>query len=527
MKGSRVELFERIRRDHREEGLSVRALAIRHQVHRRTVRQALDDAVPPARKTPERDCPALGAGHRATVRGWLEEDRTAPRKQRHTARRVWQRLVEEHGAQVAESTVRAFVAEVHRELGTGTSLVSVPQTHPPAEEAEVDFGEFKAWIAGTLTRLWMFVLRLSHSGKAVHVAYANESQESFLDGFVIAFETLQGVPVRVRLDNLKPAVIRVLLGRERLENQRFTALRSHFGFDAFYCQPGIEGAHEKGGVEGEVGRFRRRHLTPVPRVDSLAELNALLAAADQADDERRIAARIETVGAAAARERPLLRPLPHGSLDITAALSCRVDPKSRICVRQSYYSVPVRLSGRKVTVRLGARNLQAFDGRALVASHVRSLHKGTEDLVLDHYLEVLLRKPGALPGATALAQARASGAFTEGHQRYWDTARRRLGDGAGTRALIEVLLLHRTLPTEAVLAGLDAAIRLERVDANLVAVEARRHLEVATTTTTAAAVDAVFDRLGSVLPIGADRAAARPAPTLAGYDQLLTTEAIR
>ena len=133
--------------------MSVRALATRHRVHRRTVRQALGDAVPPGRKTPERECPALGA-HKATVRRWLEEDRTAPRKQRHTARRVWQRLVEELGAQVSESTVRAFVGEVRRELGTGTGLVTVPQTHRPAEEAEVDFGEFKVWIAGTLTRLF-------------------------------------------------------------------------------------------------------------------------------------------------------------------------------------------------------------------------------------------------------------------------------------------------------------------------------------------------------------------------------------
>jgi transposase len=172
-----VELFERIRRDRREEGLSVRALATRYRVHRRTVRQALADAVPPPRKTPARECPALGP-HKATVRRWLEEDRQAPRKQRHTARRVWQRLVAEHGAQVSESTVRAFVAQVRSELGTGTGVVTVPQTHPPAAEAEVDFGEFQAWVAGVLVRLWMFVLRLSHSGKAVHVAYANQSQES-------------------------------------------------------------------------------------------------------------------------------------------------------------------------------------------------------------------------------------------------------------------------------------------------------------------------------------------------------------
>jgi len=508
----------------------VRALATRHRVHRRTVRQALGDAVPPGRKTPERECPALGA-YKATVRRWLEEDRTAPRKQRHTARRVWQRLVEELGAQVSESTVRAFVGEVRRELGTGTGLVTVPQTHRPAEEAEVDFGEFKVWIAGTLTRLWMFVLRLSYSGKAVHVAYANETQESFFDGLVTAFDRLEGVPARVRLDNLKPAVIRVLLGRERLENPRFVALRSHFGFDAFYCQPGIEGAHEKGGVEGEVGRFRRRHLTPVPKVASLAELNALVAAADAADDARRVAARTETVGQAAARELPLLRSLPDVSFDVTAALSCRVDGKARVCVRQSYYSVPVRLAGRRVAVRLGARSLDVLDGTRVVATHVRSLHKGTEDLVLDHYLEVLARKPGALPGATALAQARAAGVFTGTHQRYWDAARRRLGDGAGTRALIEVLLLHRTLPADAVLAGMHAALGVGRVDANLVAVEARRHLEGArcqARQTGAAAVDAVLDRPGQqVVPIGAHRADVRAAPTLAGYDALLAAGGAR
>jgi transposase len=541
---SKVELFERIRRDSRLEGLSIRGLARRHGVHRRLVREALASAVPAERKTPQRTPTALTAAHRATVRGWLVEDRAAPPKQRHTARRVWQRLVDEHDAQVAESTVRGFVAEVRRELSGGTGLVMVPQTHPPAEEAEVDFGEFKAWVAGALVRLWMFVLRLSHSGKAVHVAYANETQESFFDGFVTAFDTLGGVPGRVRCDNLKPAVIRVLLGRARLENERFVVLRSHYGFDAFYCQPGPEGAHEKGGVEGEVGRFRRRHLTPLPAVASLAELNALLAAADADDDARRIAARAETVGQAAARELPLLSPLPVDRLDISAQLSCRVDPKSRVCVRQSYYSVPVRLAGRKVTVRLGAREVRVLDGARVVATHVRSLHKGTEDLVLDHYLEVLARKPGALPGATALAQARTTGAFTGLHQRYWDLARRRLGDAAGTRALIAVLLLHRTLPAAAVTAGITAALAGDRIDADLVAVEARRHLErtrqptnatataaTATTAGTAGTALAPVEVLGGARPPGGVRAGGgedpRPAPSLAGYDELLAAGGAR
>lgn len=512
MKGrSRVEQFEGIRRDRREEGLSIRALADRHGVHRRAVRQALNNAVPPSRRTPVRVAPVLGP-HAATVRRWLEEDSAAPRKQRHTARRVWQRLTEEEGARVAESSVRALVAQLRAELSAHTRLVTVPQTHPPAAEAEVDFGEFRAWIDGTLTKLFMFVLRLSHSGKAVHVAYANQAQESFLDGHVAAFAALGGAPGRIRYDNLKPAVIRVLLGRQRWEHPRFVALRSHYGFDSFYCEPGIAGAHEKGGVEGEIGRFRRRHLTPVPRVASLAQLNEAMAAADAADDARRIAARAETIGAAATRELPLLRPAPAEPFDVSVLLSCRVDTKARVCVRQSYYSVPARLVARRVTVALGARDVRVLvDGRC-VAVHVRSLHKGTEDLLLDHYLEVLTRRPGALPGATALAAARASGAFSAIHQTYWSQARRRLGDAAGTRALVGVLLLHRTLPATAVNAGMAAALAAGRIDADLVAVEGRRHLEQRR----------VVPAGAEVVPIGTAAGAPRPAPSLGGYDELLT-----
>jgi len=312
----------------------------------------------------------------------------------------------------------------------------------------------------------------------------------------------------------------VLLGRERTENERFIALRSHYGYDSFFCEPGIGGAHEKGGVEGEIGRFRRQHLTPVPKAASLTELNAMLAAADLQDQDRHIAARTETVGQAAARELASLRPLPTEAFDATTALVCHVDAKARICVRQSYYSVPAHLAGAKVSVALGARSLAVRDARpgrpaVVVATHVRSLHKNTQDLVLDHYLEVLARRPGALPAATALITARAAGLFTEVHDAFWTAARRQHGDRAGTRALIEVLLLHRRLPTQAVLAGMAAALTLGRLEADLVAVEARRHLEPVRLTADAAAQAAA----GAAHQVGEQP---RPVPTLRGYDSLLT-----
>ena len=148
--------------------------------------------------------------------------------------------------------------------------------------------------------------------------------------------------------------------------------------------------------------------------------------------------------------------------------------KARVCVRQSYYSVPARFAGRRLQVHLGARTIDALADGTVVATHTRSLHKYTEDLQLDHYLEVLTRKPGALAGATALAHARASGAFTKAHQRFWDGARTSLGDAAGTRALVGVLLLHRTLPGADVIAAMGVAVELGTFDADVVAVHARQ-----------------------------------------------------
>jgi transposase len=508
-----VEQFERIRRDHRDQGLSVRALALKHRVHRRTVRQALASAVPPPRKAPEREAPALGP-YKEVVRGWLVEDLKAPRKQRHTARRVWQRLADEHGAVVAESTVRGFVAEVRAELVSSTGLVTVPQLHAPGEEAEVDFGELKAWVDGVLVKLWMFCLRLSASGRAFHVVFSNQAQEAFLEGHRLAFEHLGGVPGRVRYDNLKPAVVKVLMGRDRVEHERFIALRSHYGYDSFYCAPGIDGAHEKGGVEGEVGRFRRRHLVPVPGVADLAELNELVAAADAADDGRRIGRRAETVGEAFAAEAPHLRELPGEAFECFTELSAKADTKARVCVRQAWYSVPARLARRRVTVRLHAGHLEVVDERGrVVASHARSLHKGTETLALDHDLEVLTRKPGALAGSVPLAQARHSGAFPSSHERVWAEARRHSGDAAGTRALCKVLLLHRGLPATVVTAGIDAALRAGSVDPEVVAIEAR------------AAGEHRPPPAPVVVPITQAHSAERPAPALTGYDDLLTAGA--
>jgi transposase len=537
-----VEVFEQIRRDYKQQGLSVRALAKRYGVHRRAVRQALADAVPPPRKTPVRRAPKLERA-KPLIDQWLREDLDAPPKQRHTAQRVWERLVDEHGmVELSYSTVRDYVGRRRPQVALERDelLVErafVPQQHGPGRDAEVDFADLWVRVDGEPTKWFLFTLRLSCSGKAVHRAFPSQGQEAFLEGHQYAFEVLGGVPAgQIRYDNLKSAVSRVLFGRNRTESQRWIAFRSHYGIDPFYCIPGPQGAHEKGGVEGEVGRFRRAHLVPVPRVGSLAELNERIAAADLADDGRHVEHRVRTVGQGFALERGLLRPLPAERFATSLELRPLVDRYARITVRQARYSVPARLIGRRVRVLLGASEVIAYDGRAEVARHARSSRKFTDTLVLDHYLEILLHKPGALAGSTALARARSSGSFTSAHEAFWALCRARRGDGDGTRMLVEALLLHRHLPHGDVVAGLVAATQVGAASADVVAVEARRHFEQrrtggqlpaaldrptpaqpAPSPSTPPAVASLTQRRLASLPDDS-----RPLPSVDAYDELLT-----
>lgn len=506
-KRTKVELFEQIRKARAGiESPSIRDLSRIYGVHRRTVRQALADAVPPARKVTPRVAPSLDPW-KETIQGWIEIDRTAPRKQRHTARRVFQRLVDEFGAEISESTVRRYVAELKANNKVSVEKVCVPQTHPLGEEAEVDFGQFHFFLNGAMVEAWMFVMRLSASGKAFHFASFNQAQEVFIEGHVRAFEYFGGVPKRVRYDNLKTAVVRLLRGRSRVETERFVALRSHYLFDSFFCLPGISGAHEKGGVEGEIGRFRRRHLVPVPNVATLRELNELVAAGDEIDDERHVDGRQLRVGEHFALEVPHLQSLPVERFASELLLNCRVDTKSRVCVRQNFYSVPVAYAGQRVNVRLGANTVTAYDGTRVLATHDRAPGKGREVLALDHYLETILIKAGALAGSSALHLARASGRFTSTHDEFMARARRVNGDAAGTRAMIAVLLLERTMKPSAVREGMARCLRVGSLDPAIVAIEARRSVEERRP---------VPDRDPHLSPYD------RELPSVAHYDELLS-----
>lgn len=276
-----------------------------------------------------------------------------------------------------------------------------------------------------------------------------------------------------------------------------------------------------------MGWFRRKHFVPVPQVESIAELNAMIDEWDVADLNRRIGSRVRTVGELFTVEAPLLAPLPDAQFETGRWFSLRVDRHSQITVRTNRYSVPVRLAGRQVRVQLHASHLEVYCDRQLVATHERLPGKAETRLELDHYLEILLRKPGALPGSTALEQARAAGRFTPVHDACWAAARKAHGDAAGTRELIGVLLAHRHLPHEVVVIGLARALAAGAVTADAVVLEARKaaednafeHLdEQPASDDGGQAVASLTVRRLTGLP-----ADTRPPPSVAAYDDLLRT----
>lgn len=483
---------------------------MRHGVHRRAVKQALASAVPPLKRSPSsRPAPRLGA-YRELIDAWLVADLEAPRKQRHTAKRIWRRLVDEHGVQVAETTVRDHVRKRRGELGHAAREVFVPQVHAAGVTAEVDWGQAEVELAGARTTVHLFFMRSCFSGAAFSMASPVETQQAFLEGHAHAFDWFDGVFAEVRYDNLTSAVKQVLKGRRRVESDRFVAMRSHYLYDSVFTTPGIAGAHEKGGVEGEVGRLRRNHLVPVPAVGSVAQLNRLLRDACEQGLSRRIAGRPGTVAEQLAIERPVLRALPAEPFDATETATVRVDAKALVTVRQNRYSVPVALAGLRVCAAVGAGQIVISHRGEQVARHERLHGRFATRAVLDHYLELLARKPGGLERSLALAQERDRGAWPPGFDELWQALDDRYGASEAARQMVDVLMLVREHGPARVELAVLGTLAAGAIDGRAVAVLARRAEHATPPPTPLTGLDA---RL-----VACDR----PAPDLTDYDALIT-----
>jgi transposase len=503
---TKVELFEQLRREY-EFGIgTIAGVAHKFGVHRRQVRQALESAVPPERPALVRPCPALDPV-KPFIEAILVADKTAPRKQRHTAHRIWTRLrqeMPEHG--VSASTVRAYVRERKWALGLAGKETCIPQDYDWGHEAQVDWYEAFVVLAGEQVKVQIFNMRSMKSGAAYHRAYLHATQQAFFEANEHAFAYFGGVFTVLRYDNLASAVTKVFRGHTREEHTRFIAFRSHWKFDAEFCGPAQP--QEKGGVEGEVGTFRRNHLVPVPELSDLEALNAKLLADCIADQSRQIGDRTAPVGPLLVAERAHLLALPQAGFELVVTHSGQVDAKGCVKSHLVWYSTPLRV-GAKVQIRALPSAIEVWYGGKRVALHERNYQRGAEVFNLEHYLDVLDKKPGALPGSRPLAQWRAQGLWPECLDRLWSQWQVRLGKHAATRAMVDLLLLVRVHGWLAVTTAAEKALLLGCTDESAV------QCLLAQSATVTVIAPLSQDDLGSLSRYE------RPLPEMSGYDQLL------
>ena len=454
-----VELYARVRYAVRVEGISRREAARRFGIDPRTVAKMLSFSVPPGYRRsrpparPKLD-PFVGV-----IEGILEEDKGRPAKQRHTSKRVFERLRDEHGYVGGLTIVKDYVLSQRQRQRE----VFVPLRHDPGH-AQVDFGEALAVIGGVERKIHFFAMDLPHSDAGFVQAYPAETTEAFCAGHVAAFAFFGGVPVSILYDNTKLAVARILGDGTRRRTRVFSELQSHYLFADRFGRPGK--GNDKGKVEGLVGLIRRNYLVPLPHAASFAALNEQLLA----DCRRRLGDRLRghqaTIGARLARDQACFHDLPASSYDACEKRTSRVSSLSLVRYHGTDYSVPTAYGHREVLVRGYVDRVEISCGAATIARHVRSYER--EDFVFDplHYLALLEHKTGALDQAAPLAGWDLPQVFV--------TLRRlleaRMGK-QGKREFVQVLRLLEVFAVEDVAAGVRDAI-----DRGVIGFDAVKHL---------------------------------------------------
>lgn len=380
-------------------GESQRSIAKSMNISRNTVKKYCEGAkVPWERKTPERQSTILTDDIIEFIISCLEEDeREGLRKQQHTAKRIYDRLVSEKGFAGGESTIRNKV----RELKEVIPKAFIPLQFEPGEALQVVWGEAVIYLDNEKMTVNLFCARLCYSCRPIVLAYRRQNEESFLDAFVKTFQLLGGVTSRVIFDNGKVAV-KEGFGAHAKKQEGYTALSAHYGFDAVFCNP-AEG-HEKGLVEGLVGWARRNICVPVPRVSSIEELNELLLKRCTQYESHKIRGRKASVGLLFYEESQHLNPLPMYIFETAKCMNARVNAFSTVKFRTNNYSVPVKYTGRQVGIKGYPETVDIyFDGKK-ISSHRRLFGKNQHSYHLEDYMPLLEERPRAIFDAAPVKQ---------------------------------------------------------------------------------------------------------------------------
>jgi transposase len=454
-----VEIYGRVRRAVRVEGRSQRAVAREFGLSRETVRKMLQYAVPPGyqRQQPIKR-PKLGPWL-GVIDAILNDDKQRPPKQRHTSKRIFERLKEEHGFTGGYTIVKDYV----RTATLRGQEMFVPLMHP-AGEAQVDFGEALVVIAGVEQKAHYLVMDLPQSDDCFVAAFPAETTEAFLEGHVRAFAYFGGVPTRILYDNTRIAVAKILGGEERQRTRAFSELQSYYLFADKFGRPAK--GNDKGKVEGLVGYARRNFMVPIPRVSSWQELNAHLEQQCQKRRERRLRGHSETIGERFERDRAALLPLPAAPYEACEKISTRVSSLSLVRYRSNDYSVPTQYGHRQVWVKGYVHEVVIASGSEVIARHERNYER--EVVVFDplHYLALLEQKTRALDQAAPLAGWRLPESFVQLRRLLEARLRKH-----GSREYVQVLRLLETFNIVEVTLAIEDALQL-----GTISFDAVRHL---------------------------------------------------
>ena len=448
-----MELWAEIRRRVLTGEISKRAACSQYEIHWATLKKILSHEEPPGyrrSRSPRRPTiePVL-----PILRQILDDDTKAPKKQRHTARRMWQRLRDEHGFTGGYTVVKDAV----RAMRVGTKEVFLPLSHPPGE-AQVDFGFAQVVIGGVATQVALFVMSLPYSDAVYCQAFPRECTEVFLEGHVRAFGFFGGVPRRIAYDNAKTTVAKIVGSRERVVTREFGRLMSHFLFASHFCL--VRRPNEKGHVERLVEYARSNFLVPVPQVESLAELNTRLAEQCRRDQERTTRGKPGTVATLLVEDRTAMLPIPSKRFEARRVAEVSADSLSLVRFDTNSYSVPTKYAHRSLTVIGTVDEVRIVFEDRLIARHVRCWDREQSRFDPIHYLALLERKPGGFDFAKPLEQWVLPECF--------GVLRRRLealeSDGSGTRGFIRVLRLLETHSLAQLADALDSALAIDVID---------------------------------------------------------------